>query len=70
MKNQVGQRVTLVDILAEGHNSPANWPGELFKHSTDAESLVVSFKKQNWKVLDIFYFVGDIIMGVSLCIFG
>jgi len=38
---QVWQKATLT-ILAEGHNSPANWAGELFKHSTDAESLVVS----------------------------
>jgi len=45
MKNQVGQKVTLV-ILAEGHNSPANSAGELFNHSTDAESLVVSIYKE------------------------
>jgi len=41
MKNQVGQKVTLA-MLAEGWKSPANWAGELLKHSTDAESLVVS----------------------------
>jgi len=41
MKNQVRQKVTLA-ILAEAHNLPANWAGELFKHSTDAESLLVS----------------------------
>ena len=41
MKNQVEQKVTLA-ILAEGHNSPANWAVELFKHLADAESLVVS----------------------------
>ena len=68
MKNQVLQKVTLA-MLAEGHNSPANWAGGLFKHSTDKESLVASIKKIFFKVLDMF-FVGDIIMGVSLCIFG
>jgi len=31
MKNQVWQKVTLA-TLAEGHNLPANWAGELFKH--------------------------------------
>jgi len=41
IKNQVGQKVTLA-ILAEGHYLPANYTGELFKHSTDAVSLVVS----------------------------
>jgi len=41
MKNQVWQKVTLA-ILAEGHNSSTNWARELFKHSTDAESVVVS----------------------------
>jgi len=41
MKNQVGQKETLA-ILAEGHNLPANWAEELFKHLTDAESLLVS----------------------------
>jgi len=40
-KNQVGKKVTLA-ILFEDHNSPANWAGELFKHSTEAESLAVS----------------------------
>jgi len=40
MKNQVGQKVTMA-ILAEGHNLPANSAGELFKHSTDAKSIVV-----------------------------
>jgi len=45
MKNQVGQKITLA-ILAEGRNSPANWVGELFENSTDAESLVVSIKEK------------------------
>ena len=41
MKNQVHQKATL-NILAEDHNSPANWAGELFKHTRDTEILVVS----------------------------
>jgi len=41
IKNQVRQKVTLA-IVAEGHNSPAHWAGELFKHFKDVESLVVS----------------------------
>jgi len=49
MKNQVWQKVTLA-ILAEGRNLPANWAGELFKHSTDAESFVVSIKKKQFQI--------------------
>jgi len=41
MKKQVQQKETLA-ILAEGRNSTAKWTEELFKHSKDAESLVVS----------------------------
>jgi len=37
MKNQVQQNLTLA-ILAEGHNLPANWAEEGYKHS-DAEVL-------------------------------
>jgi len=40
MKNQVRKKVTLA-ILGEGHNLPANLAGEMFKHSTDAESLAI-----------------------------
>jgi len=61
MKIEVRQKVTLA-ILAEGHNLPTNWAGELLKHSTDAESLVVKIEKKNQKVLDYCFFVGDIIM--------
>jgi len=45
MKHQVQQKVTLA-MQAQGHNSPANWAGELFKYSTDAESHVVSVWKE------------------------
>jgi len=57
-----------LDILAKCHNLPADRARELFKHSKDSENLVST--KKNWEVLDLNYFVGDVISGVGLGFFG
>jgi len=55
MKNEVQQKVNL-EILAEGYNSPDNWAGEFFKHSTDAGSLVVSIYKEKLESFRYLFF--------------
>ena len=46
-------------VILHHHNSPGNWARELFKHSRDAEKRGDDLK--NWEVLDLFFFVGDVI---------
>jgi len=47
-------------IILHHHSSPANWVGELFKHIKDAAKKLESFG----------FFVGDIINGIGLSLFG
>jgi len=52
-----------------GHNSPAAKAREMFKLSKHAENFIVSILK-NLEVLDLSFFVGDVIIGGSMEFFG
>jgi len=51
------------------HNSPGNCAGELCKPSKDVASLLVCIEK-SLKVFGFGFFVGDVISGISLGVFG
>jgi len=51
------------------YNLPADWARELFKPTKDVASLLVCIEK-NCKVLDLGFFVGDVIGGIGLDTFG
>ena len=52
----------------KGHNSPADWAREMFKPSKYPE--IFWFRLKTWEVLDMSFFVGDVILGIGLGFFG
>jgi len=56
-------------VTLSSHNVSTERARELIKPSKDAESFLVLICK-NWDVVDLIFFVGDVILGVSLGFFG